>query len=189
MLAFLLPFLRANWKWIAVCIAVLAILAYVKVLHMERDHYKAKYENEHLAFQTYRSNAESMQAALKSSSAALTLQLKTQAIEQNKAAEVYRKSINERIKADEASKRIMLPPASVVLINDTTVDPTTSGSSDPNIRNADGSGSAYTLNDLEENIANNNANHWSCIRQVVAWQSMWKQFVKNVKDAEAWGGT
>ncbi len=190
MLAFLLPFLGRNWKLIAVGIAILALLAYVKVLHMERDHAVAKYEKEHAAFETYKANAVAMHEAMKSSNAALTLQFKQAEIARNQAAETFRKTINERIKADEASKRIMLPPTSVQLFNSTTTDePDTGQSPSAHVVNDDAAEARLTLNDLLIISAENNANHLTCINTVRDWQQFWSQFVKNVKQAEAWGGT
>ncbi len=181
-LPFLLNFLKANWKWIAIGIVILSIFTYIKVLKHERDSARAELVQVTAQFKEYRTNAEAMQTALKSSNAALTLRYKSTLIEQWKAIEVGVKANAERIRADEELRAIKLSVHAVSVFNASTESPDQIGSTPPTVSGDDG-GTTATLADLIATAAENSAKHWQCIKQVKAWQGFWTEFENGVRAA------
>ena len=184
-----------SWIKLAIIGLVIAlIVGYVTFLKIEVSHYKAKEEATALAFKTYQIQEEGMQAALKSSNSALTLESKQNLIVALKANEDKAKAIKERIASDQAAKNIVVPSTSVQLLNDSAspvssnhrgpASSITGNASDPSTTEGD-----YTFQDVESAFADNAANHLACIKVVEAWQQFWKTFSENVGRVAASGAS
>jgi hypothetical protein len=156
--------------------------------------YEAKGENKiipqlNAANETIRNN-QSMQEALKSSNAALTLQAKQALINSLASNAKASQAIQERIKNDQAAKAIVVPAESIRVLNDSAAigrnpigsTPTVSRDASSTDTTAAGDES-FTLQDVESTSATNNLNHWACIKVVEAWQKFWLDFSANVSKA------
>ncbi len=182
-------------KAIIIGLLIAAALAYVGFLHIEINHYKSDRDKIQKEFTTYRINEESMQAALKSSNSALTLEAKQQLIARLSADALKNAAIKERIMNDQAAKSIAIPADSIRVLNDSASigrdptratptigadDGTTSGtSSDPQ--------TGFTLQDVEGTVAENNAAAWVCVQTLREWQKFWTDFSANVGRVAAHG--
>src|ERR1700682_4305374 len=173
-----------GFSWIKLAIigiVIASIIGYIAFLKIEVGHYKAKEEATALAYETYRVQEEGMQAALKSSNSALTLESKQNLIVALKANEDKAKAIKERIASDQAAKNIVVPSTSVQLLNDPAspvssnhrgpASSITGNASDPSTTEGD-----YTFQDVESAFADNAANTLACIKVVAAWHKFWKTF-------------
>jgi hypothetical protein len=149
---------------------------------MEINHYKSEAMTVKTEFAAYRSNAEAMQAALKSSNEAITLKYKQSLIGQWQARDVAEKATTERIKADEELRSVKLSAHAVSVFNSTTT-PVNQGASTPPAIPADVGGTDATLADLLAQSAENNSNHWKCIDTVHEWQHFWTDYTTAVKAA------
>ena len=174
-------------KLIAIGIAILAIVGYITFLHLEVKHYKDSANKWEVTYNTYKNSEEGMQAALKSSNSALTLQAKQELIARLKADEAKNQAIKQRIQSDEAAKNIVVPTASVRVFNDSAAAGSDSTRAPATVSGDAGSTSTpatsdevFTLQDIEGTAEVNNANHWNCIKVVEAWQVFWKEFSDNV---------
>jgi hypothetical protein len=138
-----------------------------------------------------------MQAALKSSNEALTLQAKQSLIKALQSDTAKNQVIQERIKNDTAAKAIVVPADTVRLLNDSaaigrsdhTGTPETISGNASSTDTPATSNEGFTLQDIESTSATNNINHWACIKVVEAWQTFWKKFSDNVGRVEAISGS
>jgi len=177
-LALAWPFLKTWWKVIVPVVLVLLALGYVKILHLQIDHYKA--EAAEMRIVIAQANEKNQQ--LEEAAEALTKKYERQL--QNKQLEEDRKlkTTVERIKKDEESKRIALTRTLIELFNDskpnndpvTTTKPVDVGGTGPPKE-------AVTLNELLLISAENDSNHIKCINQVHEWQNFWKDYESQVK--------
>ena len=164
-------------------------LAYVFTLKKEVVHYKSSSIKWEQTYNEYKSNSEAMQAALKSSNASLTLQVKQGLIMVFKADEATHQAITQRIINDKAAKAIFIPDASVRVFNDSATASTgqsaaavSGDAGGPDTPTAD---NAYTLQDVESAVADNDTAAWKCIHQIEVWKTFWAKFVANVTAAKA----
>ncbi len=179
--------LKAFWPQILMGVVIACAIGYVGFLKIEVSHYKssaAKWEQKYIE---YKGNAESMQAALKSSNAALTLQAKESSIAKQKEINDLKVSITKRVAADEASKHVIVPDSTVRVFNDSTIEPSTGGTASTDSVHVGETQEAITLNQFLGVATSNNIEHLSCIKQVEEWQVFWQKYVDNVKAAKALG--
>lgn len=175
-------------KLIAIVLAILAIVGYITFLHVEVNHYKNARDKIQTEFTTYRINEESMQAALKSSNSALTLEAKQQLIARLSADAAKTIAINERIKNDQAAKSIAIPAESIRVLNDSASIGRNPGGTTPTVSTNDDTTSGpsgdtqvgFTLQDVEGTVAENNAAAWVCVQTLREWQKFWTDFSANV---------
>lgn len=185
--AFLLalgPFLKTWWKVILPVVLLLMALGYVKVLHMEIDHYKAQNVELRLAIK----QSEDRKKLLEDNATALNKKYETQLYAKQLEETKKQKLVKERIKRDKESKLIVLPATSVELFN--ASKPDVSESTPRAEQGDDGKASAdpavVTLNKLLEVSAINDEHHQQCINQVLEWQNFWTDYKASVQSV---GGT
>ena len=175
-------------KLIAIGVAILAIVGYITFLHLEVKHYKDSANKWEVTYNTYKNSEEGMQAALKSSNSALTLQAKQELIARLTADNAKNAVINERIASDKAAKAIAIPADSIRLLNSSASagrDPTraaaTQSGNDGTVEGTSGDTQVgFNFQDVEGTIAENNESAWTCIRVARAWQQFWTDFSANV---------
>jgi hypothetical protein len=174
-LAIALPFLKTWWKVIVPIVLLLLALGYVKVLHMEIDHYKTQVIELKLAEAATREKNTLLEHAATELSKKYARQLENQLLEKQKQA----KLTQERIKRDEESKRIALSSSIVSLFNDSKPD---GGPVAETVRSDVGGTSAAekTLNQLLQVSAENDTNHTNCIATVKEWQNFWADYQRSV---------
>ena len=178
MLALLIKF----WPYIAGAVAIIAFLGYLKVLHVEIDHYKTEATTAKNELIAYREAAEATQAAWKSENAALTLESK------QKSAKLLQQfnapnPIIKRIQDNVTLRTVVVPPVAVELFNESTRDPT--GSSTASAQRSDESTTESTLADTLAVCAENATNQWFNYKQVIAWQEFWDTYSKGLANVNS----
>lgn len=176
MLSLVLPFLKTWWKVILPVVLLLAALGYVKVLHMQIDHYKSQVIELKAEAQIVREKNTLLEHAATEQSKKYARQLENQLLEKQKQA----KLTQERIKRNEESKRVTLSSDIVSLFNDSKPDSPAVARTEPS--DVSGTTSAQTtLNQLLLVSAENDANHLNCIATVKEWQNFWADFKRSVQ--------
>ena len=174
-LALVVPFLKTWWKVIVPVVLLLLALGYVKVLHLQIDHYKEQVVELRLQKEQANAKAKKLEdnATVISRKYELSLAATTNKIE----ADAFTKI--ERIKSNEAAKRIALTRELVELFNSTkppsqpqTVTPTKPSNDETATPNR-----TTTLTELLVVSAKNDTNHQVCIETVSEWQQFWKDYV------------
>lgn len=195
MLALVIPFLKTWWKVILPIVLLLAALGYVKILHMEIDHYKEKVVTLELAID----KANKQQKQLEDNAVVLTNRYKESLSNQFKLQEAQGQVIHERIKKNEESKRIVISddiislfndskpriklkiPADTIKGDDARTTSITNNSKPPTGEEASTLAYEHTLNELLDISAYNDANHVKCIATVKEWQSFWTDYESTYK--------
>lgn len=181
-LAPILLFLRANWIPISIGVACLALMGYIKVLHMEIDHYKGQVVELKQVIQKNAETEEQLQIANKGLTEKYKQALKNQFAMQDSQGQI----VAERIKKNEASKHIPLDAELIGLFNGLKpappAAPTAVRGDAPNPSpDQEAVVPEKTLNDLLQVAAYNDNNHAKCIAQVQMWQEFWKDYEMNYK--------
>ena len=179
-LALAVPFLKTWWKVILPVVLLLMALSYVKILHMEIDHYKEQAVELRLAIK----QSEDRKKLLEDNATALNKKYETQLYAKQLEEDKKAKAIRERIKNDKESKLIVLPTTSVQLFNASKPDvsePTTTTKQDHDGETGTDPTVVITLNKLLEVSAVNDANHQKCINQVLEWQNFWTDYKDSVQ--------
>lgn len=183
-----LPFLKTWWKVILPVVLLLLALGYVKVLHMEINHYKNLVIELKQEAAIVREKNNLLEHAATEQSKKYARQLENRLLEEQKKA----KLVKERIKRDKESAAIHLSPNIISLFNagkpDSEATPGTVSSDDGGASPAEKTltSDERTLNQLLLISAENDANHLACIQQVKEWQHFWLDFKRSV---EAVGGS
>lgn len=182
-------FVQKNWKWVLIGLAVAALLGYIASLKIRVSYYKEKYEDTVATLAQVVREAENTEARLSSANNALSREYEARLAVVYQVVEAKQAALEERIKQDEASKRIRLPDSTVRLFNESTQstkEPTISeqgndgaASGADSIDSAEGLG--YSVNDLIMVSNTNNTNHIKCVAQVLEWQSFWEKYTANVE--------
>lgn len=176
-LGLVFPFLKTWWKVIVPVVLVLMALAYVKILHMEINHYKSKV----VALEQEKAIIVEKNALLETAALDQTKrysrQLENRLLDQQRDAKI----VQERIKKDEETKRIAISSNVVELFNASKPDTQTVTTTKPKDDGKASTTGAITLNDLLSTSARNDANHVVCIETVIEWQNFWKDFETGVK--------
>jgi hypothetical protein len=188
----LLGFLKQYWLPIAIGVACLALMGYVKVLHMEIDHYKAKAVTMQLAIDAAAVKEKQLEVA----AAQITTKYHESLANQFKMQDAQGQAIHERITKNETAKHIVIPPDVLRLFNDSKPslklkDPATTvkrndGRPSPveeDPRFADDAPLAYehSLSELLDISAYNDGNHVKCIATVHEWQHFWIDYTETYK--------
>lgn len=181
-LALAVPFLKTWWKVIVPIVLLLLALGYVKVLHLQIDHYKTQVIELKAEAAAVREKNTLLEHAATELSKKYARQLENNLLEQQKAA----KLTQERIKRNEESKRIALSSDLVSLFNDSKPNsPPVTGAvssdvSGTSTAQATLTSDQRTLNQLLQVSAENDANHLNCIATVKEWQNFWADFKRSV---------
>lgn len=183
-----LKFLKDNWKIVAVVGSVLLLLFYISYLKWEANRYKVKYENAVAELAAAANREKQLEAA----NAGLTRLYKERSEDLTAAIERNAELGLERIRQDEelASVRISLNAAR--LFNQSKRDPSTpiakakqgdDGKANPPQAPAYSTGISFPLRDVFILVAENDKNHWKCVKQVELWQSFWGDYEQAVNQS------
>lgn len=174
-----LGFLKANWKWVVPVVAALGLLIYIKILHMEINHYKAEVVAARAAIAANGELEEQLNQAFNEMSKKYHDSLKNQFALQDAQGQAVR----ERIAKNEASKHVPLDADLIGLFNGLKPSPGPVATAKPG---DDGKATTpqeavSTLNDLLVVSTENDENHLKCIATVEKWQEFWKEFEMKYK--------
>jgi len=186
-----LQFLKANWIPIAIGVACLALLGYIKVLHLEIDHYKAKSVQMQLAIDAAATKEKQLEVAAEQISTKYHESLANQFKLQDAAGA----AVHERITKNAEANSTHISSDIVSLFNSSKPtlvikDPaaTKQGNdarASPNTDDSEPATQAYehTLAELLDVSASNDKNHAKCIDTVHEWQNFWTDYTMNYKAA------
>lgn len=171
MLELALLFLKKYWLPILLGVAALSLMGYIKVLHLEIDHYKEKAQEYEAVIAANNEKTTELEVAAAAQTQKYKEALHNQFALQQAAGEVAA----QRIKNDAESKAIVVSPNVVGLFNGlkpAAQVPTTTITGDAGTAST----TEKTLNDLLAVSNENDNNHLKCIKQVEAWQGFWKDW-------------
>jgi hypothetical protein len=170
--------------YILIALFIAGAFGYVYYLNWQVSHYKAKYEREHLEFQTYVEEAKK-QSQQFSKEADTARKVADEVMKQREAIleESYKTTI-ERIRNDKSIATIFVPRSSVRVLNSSARGPTFTGVAPKSSKETDSAeGSSITtpvnLTVIFETVVENNKNHLDCVFQVDELQ----KFYNRLRDA------
>lgn len=174
----LLAFLGKNWLSVALGVVIAALLVYVGILKIEVGHYERASQKWEQAYNTIKSYYQTRETQLTDAAKQITAEHQDTLKRYNALVKERNKLLQERIKANEELKRVTLSAELISLWNASKRDPDSQES--PDAKQGDDGGTsaskAVTLQDLYAVSAENDANHWSCIKQVHEWQTFWRKY-------------
>ncbi len=183
--AAILNFLKANWKLVAIGLAIATVLGYIGVLKWEVNHYRTKYEDAQLQL----AEISSQEEAQKASAAAITRKYKDLQAAYAMSLEQHSKILKEKIRNDKelASTRISL--AALELFNEskqggdtsTTVSVHDGEANTPS--ESSGTGVSVPLTTIFQVVEENDKNHLKCVKQVEDWQNFWRDYESSVQQS------
>lgn len=184
----ILAFLKNNWKIIAIGLAVASLVGYITFLRWEVKHYRVKYENAQAELAAAKTREDELSAA----NAGITRKYEESLKDVNAVVDKMMEYVSENIKKDEELASIKLSLNAARLFNQSKRDPstksTTTKQGDARETNTPQT-SAYSgnvkipLTDFFIVVAENDANHWKCVKQVELWQSFWGDYANAVQRA------
>ena len=181
-----LAFLKANWKWIAVGIAALSLITYIKVIQLERNHYKNEYQQVQLKLDTLVTTSKANEEHLKNDNEALSHKYANTLRDANTLV-TANAGLNERnIKLDKELAATKLSLNAVRLFNASKQPASTEAvAADTKPGNdaeaASTKVSSSSLADMMLIVNENDANHLRCIATVEQWQKFWNDYVAIVE--------
>lgn len=179
MLAMILLFLKNNWKVVVVTLAVATLLGYIGFLQTSRDYYKNKAQDLQLVI----NQANTREEQLKLGNASITEAYKEVLRLSNNKTEQILVLTKEKIKNDKELNSMRVSLNAIRLFNESKRDPT-APSSESKQGDAGSTQGTTTNQDVSlavvwTQVADNDASHWKCVKQVMAWQSFWKDYEAN----------
>ncbi len=190
--ATILLFLRNNWKWIAVVLAIAGLLGYIETIKLERDHYKSKSNELQLQLDTAKKEADAKQTELQANADAITDKYRTTLATANTLVTENAKLNAQNIAKDKELASVKLSLNAIGLFN---ASKSTEQDSAPETKQGDdGKATAIaealkesnkTLADLLQVTTINDANHLKCIATVEAWQKFWSDYEASVEAVNA----
>lgn len=176
-MALALMFLRANWKWIVVGLAIAGLFGYIGYLKHEATHYKDLYGKAQLQIAEIASREEAQKAA----SAAITKKYNDLRTAYAMALEQHNTELQKRIANDKELASVKLSLAAARLFNESKQ----SGDSTAAVEVHDGAtataeNGSVTLTSIFSVVAENDKNHLRCIQQVSDWQNFWRDYEASV---------
>ena len=187
----ILKFLKANWIPVAIGVACLALMGYIKVLHLEIEHYKAKEVKLQLAVDA----ANVKEKELEQAATQLTAKYHESLANQFKLQDAAGAAIHERIVKNAEANSTRISPDIIQLFNSSKPpiklkDPAgakqgNDARASPNTDDSEPATQAYehTLAELLDVSASNDKNHAKCIDTVHEWQNFWTDYTMNYKAA------
>jgi len=190
----ILKFLKANWIPVAIGVACLALMGYIKVLHLEIEHYKAKEVKLQLAVDA----ANVKEKELEQAATQLTAKYHESLANQFKLQDAAGAAIHERIVKNAEANSTRISPDIIQLFNSSKPptklkDPagakqgndarSTPIEEDPRYSSGYEAPLAYehTLAELLDVSAYNDGNHEKCIDTVHEWQKFWRDYTMAYK--------
>lgn len=171
-------FLKANWKWILIGLAILSLFGYIGYLKHEAGHYKKLYGEAKLEIAEIKSREEAQKAA----AAAITKKYEDLRVAYSMALEQRNTELQKRIANDKELASVKLSLAAARLFNESKQ----SGDSTPTVEVHDGATptaeeGSVTLTSIFQVVAENDKNHLRCIQQVTDWQNFWRDYEASVE--------
>lgn len=191
--ALALAILKANWKWIAVAIAVGGLLAYIQTIKLERDHYKKNYTVVTLKLETLVKDAKVREDKLAADNEAITKKYQSTLKDANTLTTENARINAENIKNAQELASVRLSYNAVRLFNASKPSTTKDQKASPTVSGNDGTATSVakalevksqTLADLLQVVNENDANHQVCIDTVTQWQQFWTDYEQAVMESE-----
>ncbi len=175
-----LAILLSNWKMVAVGLAVAAVVGYIGLLRHQVSSLKEDLAQTELVIAKYKASEEKLTRQAE----AITKQ--HEAVLRNYDMEVAKnvKLTKDKIKLSKELNDTRVSLDAVRLFNESKTD---SGATDAKSGDATEAGSAQTvpLAGIFEIVAENDANHLRCIKQVLEWQSLWEDIKASVQEVRS----
>lgn len=180
--ALILTFLKDNWKLVLAVLAVLGLAGYIWFLKAEVNHYKSAAQEARAELAAAAVREEKLRLA----SEGIEKKYAAALVETKKTIELNAKLIEEAIQHDKELATLRVSYNAIGLYNASKRTPSAPApkavkGDDGKAGTADPSGTAngVRVNDgipltvVWKNVAQNDANHWKCVRQVEAWQGFY----------------
>lgn len=183
-----LKFLKDNWKIVAVAGAVLLLVSYIAFLRWDVKRYKIKYENAVAELAAASSREKQLEAA----NAGLTRLYQERSADLNAVIERNAELGIEGIRKDEELANIRISLNAARLFNQSKRDPSTPiakakqgdvGKADSPQAPAYSTGISFPLREVFILVAENDKNHWKCVKQVELWQGFWSDYEQAVNQS------
>lgn len=185
-------FLKANWKWIAVALAISSLVGYIEVIKLERNHYKKQYQDIQLQLDTVRKDSKAKQDQLQADANAITSKYRSALTDANILTTENAKLNAQNIAKDKELTSVKLSLNAIRLFN---ASKSTDKDSVANTEQGNDGTSASLAKALEEKsqsladllqVVNiNDANHLKCIATVEQWQKFWSDYAASVETINA----
>ncbi len=166
----------SSIKWIAIGLAVLAVVAYVGFLRLEVTHYRTDRDKIQAEYNVYKDEVVATHAALQTAFDALTLKYKETLVASNRAESDKLVAITQRIRSDKELASIKLSANAIRLFNDGKAASNTGSKGTAAPKPGDASAGDKTLADLMVVVKINEKNQNTCVDALTAWQSWWGDF-------------
>jgi len=185
-----LAFLKNNWKWIALGLAIASLVAYIEIIKGERNHYKKEYQSTQLKLDTLVKSSKDRQDQLEADNVALSGKYANTLRTANDLTNIAAKLNGENIAKDKELASVKLSLNAVRLFN-ASKQPSTTTNQPAQAESSDDGTSAtlakaleeksQTLADLLQVVNENDSNHLKCIATVNEWQHFWSDFAASVE--------
>jgi len=184
-------FLKNNFQYIILGLMVLFIGGYITYINVDRNSLKKKVTELQLVI----NQAKAREAALELGNTAITEKYKTALAGLDMQQDKINSLLQEKIKNDKELKSLRVSLNAIRLFNESKRDPVVQVTEavegnvgETNTAQEDsgsngGSGITIPLTVVWATVAENDKNHWKCIKQVEAWQSFWKDYELNYTGA------
>jgi hypothetical protein len=189
MLAPILMWVRGNWQLVAVGLAILSLVGYITFLKLEVNHYRSNYQEALLEL----NSAKARESKLEEMNQGITKKYENSLAEANKLVEEKTKLIEEAIRNDKELAATRISLNAVRLFNKSKRDPSTTtpdpkqgdvSETNPTETPSDAAAvripQTVSLTDLFIVSAENDSNHWKCVKQVEDWQDFWVDYSQAV---------
>lgn len=181
--AMLLLLLKQYWKELVIVGLVVGAFAYLKVLHLQIEHYKSVAAQ----CETKLREAEGREQQLGEANKEITKRYNKSLKDVYSNSNKLDKYIKEDIKKNEEIAKLRVSADSVRLFNKSKLDPATTttdtiernvGETNPSSTSTNSqTESTVSLTAIYEVSAENDKNHWKCVKQVEDWQGFWQDYV------------
>lgn len=187
----LLMFLKNNWLAVGMGVVIALLLAWIGILKLEVGHYQHASQKWEQAYKEIKNYYEVRQNMLDEASARITKDHQETLKRFNQVVKEKNALLKERIQKNEELRNYKLSLDALRLFNESKRHP---DSQEPATTQPGDDGKAGTsqgvtiktdisLADLFTVSAENDANHWKCIKQVDEWQNFWIAYKTAVEAA------
>ncbi len=173
-LALVLTFLKSNWKLIAIGVAIAAVMGYIGVLRVERNHYAAKAKSLEVLVSSLKTQAKLQEDSLKADAADLTRKYQNTLKDANTLVTVNARLNAENIKNAKELRDVKLSYNAIRLFNASKqADPNPAPQAVEGNAGNTSPASEASLQDLLTVVNSNDENHLKCINALEQWQKFW----------------
>lgn len=194
MLAAVITFFLKNWKLVVGGVILAALLSWIGVVTLERNHYKAEYADTKLALDTLVKDSKARQNNLQADADAITKKYNSAHDAANTLAIEASRLTQEKIKSDKelAATRLSLNAVRMFNASKPTAPAADTAPAAVSVDVGKASPAAtpapevsqFSLADLLAQSAKNDEEHLRCIKQVTDWQHFWSDFTAAVAASE-----